>query len=414
MPWRLASQVSEREKFVADYNSGLFPFAELCRMYGVSRKTGYLWLKRWQEGGAEALRDRSRRPHSSPMATPREVVQLLVAKRRKYPSWGATKLLQLVQEDHPELKLPSLCTANRILDREGLLAGRKRRQRQRGFQKPWVEPQHPNEIWTIDFKGQFVLGDRNWCYPLTQADAFSRKLLVLRALTNTRFDSMWPVVERSFREYGMPGAILSDNGPPFGAQAICGLSSFAIRLLKLGIDVIRIEPGHPEQNGRHERMHRTLEAVIRPARQNVSAQQRVFNAFRKEFNTVRPHAALQGKRPSDLYRPSARQYPGKDLPGLEYPFCYDRRQVRTGGFIKWHGKEVFISKLLEHEPVGLYPVDEGIWDVYFGPLKIGRLSDAGVFRQEKPPRKPRRRSANAAPDGSRLGEQEKEKVLPKS
>lgn len=399
MPWRQTSPVLQREAFVRDAESGLFPFAELCRIYGVSRKTGYLWVRRWRAN--EGVQERSRRPKRSPRATNAETVQLLVAKRRKHPHFGAKKLLRILTTEKPDIAWPSTATANRLLAREGLQVRRKSRRRlQRGFQEPWVKPVRPNELWTIDFKGQFQLKDHSWCYPLTAADAFSRHLLVVKALPNTRFDVMWPTMERCFREYGLPASILSDNGPPFGTQGLCGLSRFAVRLLKLGIRIMRIEPGHPEQNGRHERMHRSLEPAIKPPRRNAGVQQRSFNAFRREFNTVRPHEGLDGKRPADLYRRSERTYPSKDLPGLDYPLCYERRNVRSGGEIKWRGKIVFVSELLAGEPIGLHQTDETVWDVYFGPLRIGRMSETGTFRAAAPPTKPRRQAASRAPVGA--------------
>jgi transposase InsO family protein len=373
---------------VGEVARGEASFAELCRRYGISRKTGYVWWERFATEGVRGLEDRSRRPRQSPRATPWNVVQVLKAFRRRHPNWGPKKLLSELRELHPDLRLPALSTAARILKRQGLI-----KKRRRGGRPTRILPRGgwgstPNDLWTADHKGRFRLGDGTLCYPLTVADSYSRYLLRVQACSSTCHEQARPVFESAFREYGLPMRILTDNGPPFGSQGIVGLSQLSIWWLKLGIQVERIEPGRPEQNGQHERMHRTLkQEAVKPASASAAAQQRRFNRFRRAFNEERPHEALALQKPADHYRPSPRLY-GRETPGLDYPRDYERRQVRGRGQIKWRGELVYVAQLLEGEPIALKEEDERRWAVYFGPLMIGWLH-AGEHHLRRPnPRPP--------------------------
>lgn len=386
MPWRQSSPVTERLRFVQDVARAEASFAELCLRYGISRKTGYQWWKRFAEEGVVGLEDRSKRPRHSPRATPKHVVQLLKAARRRRPRWGPKKLLRVLANKHPELELPALSTAARILKQEGLVRPRHRRGRPARVLPRTGWGREPNDLWTADHKGQFRLGNGTLCYPLTVADSFSRFVLRVTACSSTRHEEARPVFERAFREFGIPARILTDNGTPFGSAGVAGLSRLSVWWLKLGIRVERIEPGCPEQNGQHERMHRTLKAeATRPAAADLPGQQRRFNTFRKQYNEERPHEALSQDVPQQHYRASKRLYT-KETPGLEYPFDYDRRQVRQNGNIKWKGELVFISESLVGEPVGIIESADGIWSVYFGPILLGFIHQGESRLRRRPPR----------------------------
>lgn len=376
MPWRRTDPVSERAKFVVAAQHGVWTMTELCERFGISRKTGYRWLVRYEAEGLAGLADRSRRPHSSPGATEAGVVAAVVRERRRHPHWGPKKLLARLRRLQPAGEWPARSTVGLILKREGLVAARRYRRRPvRRFGRPRGEPGEPNQVWTADYKGEFRLGNGRLCYPLTIADGYSRYLLRCAGCGSTRTAEAWPVFEGAFREYGLPARIRTDNGAPFGSVAIGGLSELAIWWLKLGIEVERIEAGHPEQNGRHERMHRTLKwEATRPAADNARGQQAVFDRFRQEYNEERPHESLDDRTPAELYEPSGRCLP-KETRRLEYPGHFEQRQVRSDGSIRWRGQMVFVSSLLTGEAVGLDEVEKGNWSVYFGPVLLGRLHD---------------------------------------
>ncbi len=377
MPWKRTDPVQEREGFVALAKAGGFSMSELCAGYGISRMTGYRLLARFEAEGPVGLRDRSRRPHRSPAATAREVVDALVADRHRHPRWGAKKLLKRLGRSHPELALPARSTVSRILKREGLVTARPRRRHGDAAFPRGLGAEAPNALWTADHKGQFRLRDGQLCYPLTIVDAFSRYLLRVQACASTSGAEARPIFEASFREFGLPERLLSDNGPPFGSGGRCGLSRLTVWWLKLGIQVERITRGHPEENAAHERMHRELKAeATRPREKNARAQQRRLDAFRREYNEERPHEGIGQSLPAELYHPSGRGYTGES-PGLDYPIHWLRRQVRSGGTIKWRGQLIFLSEVLEGEPVGLDEIEDELWNVYFGSLLLGRLRATG-------------------------------------
>jgi transposase InsO family protein len=395
MAWRRTEPMQERMQFVVEALGGAFTMSELCERYGVSRKTGYKWVERFKTEGWLGLADLSRRPRRSPRQTPVAVVERIVAERRRRPRWGAKKILDRLRNVEPDLILPSRSVAHEILRRAELVRPRRRRSGRGvnalvgvGSAAEW-----PNHCWTADHKGQFRVGTGQLCYPLTIADAFSRYLLACDGLPNTSTEQARPVFERVFREHGLPERILSDNGPPFGSTALLGLSRLAVWWLKIGIEVVRIERGHPEQNGGHERMHRTLkEEAARPPAPTWRGQQKRLRAFKHDYNEERPHDSLEGRTPGSCYTPSPRPYT-KETAGLDYPVHYTRRQVRSGGDIKWRGRQIFLSEVLAGEPVGLEEIEEGKWAVHFGRLELGRIRDStgrfycGVPKRHKAPRR---------------------------
>jgi putative transposase len=374
MSWKETCPMTERMRFVSELLAGERDMSDLCRLYGVSRKTGYKWRDRFEQGGPAALQERSHARHSQAQATSEEVVKILIELRRKHPSWGARKLLGDLRERAVAGPWPAASTIGGIWRRHGLVTPRQRH-RSTLAREPsrLIEAREPNDLWCTDFKGHFRTGDTRYCYPLTLSDAASRYLLACRALHSTSTAQAKPWFERVFREYGVPAAMRSDNGTPFSSNGIGGLSELSIWWVKLGIVPELIDPGCPQQNGRHERMYRTLkQEAIRPAAANLRSQQRKFDHFVHEYNNVRPHEALGQRPPAVIYRPSARPYPGR-LASIEYPQHYEVRQVRHSGEIKFRGTLLFVGQALTHEPVGLLPVDDEIWQLYFGPLRIGML-----------------------------------------
>jgi transposase InsO family protein len=364
-----------RVQFIADYKRGLFSFAELCRRYGVSRKTGYKWIDRFEREGGAGLVERSHRTNHCPHATTPEVREALLELRRKYPRWGAEKLLTLLAHAHPSWRLPSCSTAHEILRRHGLVTRRRRRPH---FAHPGhvlAPPREPNEVWTTDFKGEFRTRDQRYCFPLTVLDLYSRFLLDCSARLDTSYRGVRPIYERLFREYGLPQRIRSDNGPPFAAHSRGRLTRLSVWWVHLGIVPELIQPAHPQQNGAHERMHRTLkEDATRPPERNRVAQQRRFNEFRDTYNTIRPHQSLDQRTPAQLYEPSLRPFPRR-LPPVDYPDHFEVRRVALNGNIRWKGRSLSVSSVLGHEPIGLEAIDNGIWALYFGPVRLGTLDD---------------------------------------
>lgn len=373
MPWMETDPVTERKRFVLEAEGGLFSHAELCRRYGISRKTGYKWLERYQTEGPDGLLDGSHRPHTCPHATPDYVLEAAFELRKTRPRWGAAKLLAHLASQHPDWPLPAPQTLHKYLKREGLVAKRRRSRRRPHPGKPTAPFDAPNSIWSADFKGHFKTRDGIYCYPLTVQDGFSRYLLACQGLPGTTYAGTRRVFTHLFREFGLPERIRTDNGPPFASTALGRLSRLSVWWIKLGILPDLIEPASPHQNGRHERMHVDLKAdtTIPPAG-NRSAQQRRFNAFRTDFNEVRPHEALDQKPPATVYQPSTRPFPSK-LETPDYPAHFEVRKVSTNGGIRWHSAWVNVSHLLGGEYIGLEEVAPDVWCVYFGPVTLGWL-----------------------------------------
>lgn len=377
MPWEEKTRMEQRGQFVEEFDSALYSVTELCERYGISRKTGYKWLHRFGAEGESGLADRSRVPKSSPNRTAASLVEQLLALRRQHPTWGPRKLLALLEKRHPEEAWPAASTAGDILKRSGLVTTRRRRSRVAAIRRgALTQATAPNQVWSCDFKGQFRLGDGQLCYPLTVADSFSRYLLGVDGLDSVRTSQSWPVFERLFREYGLPQVIRSDNGSPFAsARALAGLCRLSVRWIKLGIIPERIQPGHPEQNGSHERMHRDLKReTARPPAAQGKAQQERFDFFRQVRNEQRPHEALGQRTPNEFYQPSPRTYPDP-IPEPCYPGHFEVRHVRPGGEIKFRGRYLFLSEALQGERVGLEEFDDGLWSLYFADALIGRLDE---------------------------------------
>jgi putative transposase len=375
MPWSETTMLDERRRFVRDALRERFSFVELCARYGVSRPTGYTWVARYLAEGDGGLSDRSRRPHTSPGATAPECVERLLEFRRLHPSWGAKKLLTKLRERRPTLPWPAASTAGALLHRHGLIDRPRRRVTRAHPGRPLTDMGTPNAVWTADFKGQFKTCDGVYCYPLTVVDGASRYFLSCRALMSVCYAETRPVFERLFRERGLPERLRTDNGPPFASLALGRLSRLSVWWVRLGILPELIEPSHPEQNGRHERLHRTLKAeTTRPPARDRRAQQRAFDGFRAEYNEERPHEALGQQPPARVYTASPRAYPTR-LPALEYPAHYETRLVSATGGMRWHFHRVPVSHLLRGEYVGMEEIDDGVWDVYFGPLWLGRFHE---------------------------------------
>jgi transposase InsO family protein len=372
MPWKECSVMEERLRFVARLLEGE-AMTELCREFGISRKTGYKIFDRYKECGLEALNDRSRRPVHYANQLPAQIESLIVSLKNNKPIWGARKIHEmLVRRLAGDVRVPARSTIHAVLDRNGLVK-RMGRPRRRATGTPLSAGETPNELWCADFKGEFKLGNGRYCYPLTVTDHASRFLLLCEALESTREDLAITAFERLFRERGLPRAIRSDNGVPFASpNALFNLSRLSVWWLRLGIDIERIKPGRPQQNGRHERMHLTLKReATRPPGMNCLQQQACFDAFVEEFNTERPHEALAMKCPAELYRPSTRPYDG--LPDVDYPL-HDRDVLVTAcGRICMHRKKINISTVLAGQRLGIKEVDDGIWLVSFMSYDLGYI-----------------------------------------
>ena len=375
MPFATTDPTMERARLVAAHLDGLYSVSELADRFGVSRPTVYKWVARYRDGGAEALADRPRIARTQPGQTPPEVEALLLACRVAHPSWGPRKLLLYLAKRHPDVPLPAPSTVGTLLGRHGLT---KKRRPRRPPKHPGSTPllaAAPNAVWTADYKGQFRTGDGELCYPLTVCDAHSRFILSCHGLSSVEQYATLRQFERLFYEYGLPTAIRSDNGTPFATQAICGLSRLSVWWIKLGIDHQRIDPGQPQQNGAHERMHRTLKAeTARPPKRDMASQQTRFDDWRAEFNADRPHDALGGAVPADRYVPSLRPMPDT-LPEPGYPGHFEVRYVSRDGAIRLKKRQVFVSQALGGEHVGLEEVADGVWSVSFYDRLLARLDE---------------------------------------
>ena len=373
MPWRETSVMEERLRFVARLLEGE-GMSEVCRQFGISRKTGYKIFTRYKDDGLEALTDRSRRPVRYANQLPEPVEAMIVRLKQDKPHWGARKIRELlVRKLAGDVRIPAKSTVHAVLDRHGLVAQARKRQRHRAEGTALSQPLVPNDLWCADFKGEFKLGDGRYCYPLTVTDQASRFLLACEAFESTREHGVFEAFRRLFAERGLPDAIRSDNGLPFASpNGLYNLSKLSVWWLRLGIALERIKPGHPQQNGRHERMHLTLKKeATRPPGRNILQQQARFDAFVSEFNEERPHEALAMQVPAQLYRCSSRPYAG--LPEIDYPF-HDRDVLVTNcGRICMHSKKINISTVMAGQRLGLKEVDDGIWLISFMRYDLGYI-----------------------------------------
>lgn len=373
MPWKECSVMEERLRFVARLLDGE-GMSDVCREFGISRKTGYKIFNRYRDEGLEALSDRSRRPVRYANQLPAPVERLIVASKKEKPHWGARKIRELlIRKLAGDVRVPAKSTVHAVLDRHGLVKRAKQRRRQKAQGTALSEALAPNALWCTDFKGEFRLGNRRYCYPLTVTDQASRYLLAVEAFDGNRQDGVIEAFLRLFKDRGLPGAIRSDNGVPFASpNGLYNLSKLSVWWLRLGIAIERIKPGHPQQNGRHERMHLTLKKeTTHPAGANSLQQQARFDDFVKEFNEERPHEALGMKTPAEIYRPSERCYEG--LPELDYPFHDKTLMVTSCGRICMHRKKINLSTVMAGQKVGLKEVDDGIWLVTFMHYDLGYI-----------------------------------------
>jgi transposase InsO family protein len=371
MPWEVSGVVEKRKQFLAEYATGEWTMSDLCRAHWITRPTGYAVLRRYAQAGQCGLEEQSRAPRRHPNQTPAEIEAQVLALRRKHPRWGPRTLKKIL--DDAGISCPAASTVGELLDREGLTHHRVKRRKVEPYQRPFQLVGEPNDEWAGDFKGWMRTGDGERIDPLTISDTCSRYLLRCQAVEKTNTEQVQAIFEAAFREYGMPRAMRTDNGAPFASRAIAGLSRLAVWWIKLGIVPQRIEPGHPEQNGRHERMHRTLkEATVSPPRANRRAQQRAFDQFRQEYNQLRPHQGLAMQTPTAVYRSSPRPYPAR-VREPEYDTAMKVRRVFKHGQFFWQHHDVFLSKVLYGERIGLLPIDDRYYRVYFATTPIARL-----------------------------------------
>ncbi len=403
MAWREVAPMDERVRFVLQVGRDEVPFAALCRQFGISRKTGYKWLTRYREDGLPGVREGSRRPHRSPRRLPAEVVALVLRERHRHGSWGPKKLRAILTTKYGITPAPAASTLGRVLQRYGLTRKPRRRrpvsQPDRTTRTPATRP---NDVWATDFKGWFRTQDGQRCDPLTISDLYSRYVLACRIVPRPRMEDVRPVFRQVFRRFGLPAVLRVDNGLPFGSHGVAGLSHLSVWWLQLGIRVEFIEPAHPEQNGGHERMHRTLKAeTTRPPAATPPAQQTRFDRWRRTFNHERPHEALGMQRPADRYVRSGHRYTDHPAPPA-YPRHYQVRRVKSQGVIKWRNRRCFIGHALRGMLVGLVDAGDDAYDVYFRELHLGRLNHQGTLRPATPaplPPSPRHSVGRAARPG---------------
>ncbi len=373
MSWKGVTVMDQRIRFISECLNNYFPFNELCNQFEISRKTGYKWLGRYKQFGPEGLKDQSRKPAGCPHKTNSEIINAIKVIRQKHPHWGPKKLLVRLEKHHPDWIFPAISTTADILKREGLIIPCKRRLRRKHPGCPKTKAEEPNDIWTADYKGHFKMKNGEYCYPLTVCDMYSRYLLGCQAHKAISLEESKRYFTKLFKEYGLPKRIRTDNGVPFASSAIARLSTLSVWWLKLGIYPEQIEPGRPEQNGQHERMHRTLkkEATI-PPEYNLSKQQKRLDRFQDEYNKIRPHEALQMKTPKEIYKLSSRKMPDKIKP-YDYPTHYEVRRVSRNSAFRRNNRHINISSTLIHEYIGLEEIDNGIYNVYYRNFLVGRF-----------------------------------------
>jgi putative transposase len=377
MPWKATCAMDERALLMADYVEGETTVAALAREYGVSRKTIYKWVERYAMSGVAGLADASRAPDHCPHRLSEAIEDGVIAVRTAHPTWGPKKILAWLKDRAGDRNWPSASTIGELLKSRGLVVPRKRRLRVPPMTAPFNACTAANKVWTADFKGWFRTGDGSRCDPFTLSDAYSRYLLRCQAVPHQSRKAIWPIFDAAFREFGLPEAIRSDNGPPFASRSVGGLSRFSVRLIKAGVLPERIRPGKPQENGRHERMHLTLQQdTASPPASSLRAQQRRFDAFRQCYNSERPHEALKQTPPARHYGPSPRRYSGR-LRSPEYDKAEKVRKVKASGEIHWGGTMIFISEALEREPVGLRELDDGCWQLRYGPVDLGIIDHKG-------------------------------------
>jgi len=380
MPWKATSVTDQRAKFMLDYNervrTGQTTMFALCAEHGVSRKTGYKIVARYEQSGWQGLADHSRAPLGGKHWITAETIRAVLDVRLEFPQWGSRKIVAYLRDIEPDQQWPVASVVHEWIKKAGMVINHPGPRRfPHPGRPPAVPIERPNQQWSTDFKGHFRTKDRRYCYPLTVTDSFSRYIIGCQALSATTFELTWPVFERLFREYGLPDAMLSDNGTPFSSNSVKRLSKLSVRWIRLGIEPRLIQPGKPQQNGRHERMHRTMkaEACTDPAA-DCRRQQPQFDSFAHQFNCIRPHEALGQTPPARSYERSSREYPRR-LPEIVYPSGHELRRVRSSGEIRWKGQWFFLSESLVGEIVAFEEIDDGCSIIRFGPLELGYHSE---------------------------------------
>jgi transposase InsO family protein len=383
MVWAETCSMKEKARFCMAYEAGEGSMSELCRQFGVSRKTGYAVLRRWRTEGPAGLAERSHAPHRCGHALAEGLGKAIVTLRRKKPTWGPKKLKGWLELKKPQVAWPAASTIGDLLGREGLSARRKRKRHVPPSTAPLAHCREANDTWSVDFKGWFRTGDGRRCDPLTLQDQASRYLIRLVAVERMDTERVWAVFDAAFRELGLPRAVRSDNGAPFASTGAGGLSALSVRLVKAGVVLERIAPASPQQNGRLERLHLTLKQdTASPPAASLAAQARRFRTFCQVYNEERPHEALGMAVPAALYKPSARGWSGR-LISPEYANGVAVRRVRTNGEIKWRGDLVWLSSTLVGEPVGIEEGEDGLWQVWFGPVLLGSIAADGRLRRPR-------------------------------
>ncbi len=374
MPWKECSIMDEKLKFIAKLLDGE-SMSSLCREFGISRKTGYKIRDRYKTCGIDGLTNRSRRPYKQANQLPMQIEKIIVQAKREKPSWGARKIRERIRRQFPGIKLPAKSTVHAVLDRNGLVNKKKKRNKYKAKGTLLSHSNTPNDLWCADYKGEFLMGNRTYCYPLTITDYSSRYLIACDALETTKVKYAFTVFELAFKEYGLPRAIRTDNGNPFSnVQAMFGLSALSVWWLRLGINIERTAPGKPQQNGRHERMHLTLKKeATKPAGQNLLQQQEKFDNFIEKYNNERPHESLEMKCPGEVYKPSERVYDG--LPDIDYPLHDKVITVTRCGRICMDGKKINFSRVFAGQDVGIRQIDDKIWLVSFMNYDIGYFDE---------------------------------------
>lgn len=365
--------MDQRVRLMGDYVGGEWSISELAREYGISRKSIYKWVERYEAGGAAALADRSRAARHHPNQVGPEIERQVLELKAARPLWGAPKLRAKLLKSVAMDACPAESTISEMLRRHGLSRAARRRAKATPSPGPLSHCAGANDVWCADFKGWFYTQDGKKCVPLTITDGHSRYLLKCQGLTgSTGFLTIRPLFIQTFREFGLPPAVRTDNGPPFASVGLGGLSELSIWWIRLGIRPERIEPGRPDQNGRHERMHRTLkEATASPPRANLAAQQKAFEEFRQEYNEERPHEALGQRTPAEYYQPARLEYPERLPEQMGYPSSWEKRRVREAGQVKWKGKNVRLGRALYGQEIGFQEVGERLWAVYFETIHLG-------------------------------------------
>jgi transposase InsO family protein len=409
MPWTETCVMEERVKLIMDVLDDTYCMTELCNYYGISRKTGYKWLARYNQGGIEALRDLSRAPLSHPQEISHRIKETILAVKSRFPRWGAPKIRARLEREYPNWhSYPAISTIGLFLRNQNLTCPRKKRHKATPTKPPLTNGRYINQVWCADFKGHFSTGNGSRCNPLTISDHASRYLLCCRHVDQMSYELVKMCFERIFREYGLPEVIRTDNGTPFSSRGLGGLSRLSYWWIRLGVYPERIEPGHPEQNGRHERIHKTLkDYTARPAAMTLSAQQQRFNKFRREYNEHRPHEALQMRTPSDCYSSSLREFPSR-LPKISYPDHMQIKRVQSHGGFRYKGRRLFTTECLASNYVGIEQIDEDTSLLWYCDYLLARIDHR---RWQVVPLKPSHLSVQLA---GQINEGKPTKVLPMS